>query len=587
MSRASRFALYVLLTMGLTRAAGRARAAEPSFDVGPTIAVDQIKDGMVGYGLTVFSGTKPERFPVRVVAVLHNFLPKQDIILIQSEDPRLVHSGIAQGMSGSPIYFEDRLAGALAYGWGFAKDALAGVTPIASMTKELERKQRATAAGEPAGTTSSTPIAAAATQEGFHPAAVPLQVSGLTPEAVAELGAALAPYHLVPQRAGGGGRAPKANAKRLTRFEPGSSIAVDLIRGDISAVATGTVTAIAGDRVLAFGHPMFNSGQVSLPISTSVVHTFMSSLNTSFKLSSPLDEAGALLQDRQSGIIGDMKQHVPMIPMSVTVHLAGRPDQRFEVQIARHRFLTSVLASTVLSSSASAAASDMAEAQITLKTKLAVHNERTVEIIDRFYAPDGAQSHTLALASGPRAIGDILFNPFGPATVDRIDVDLDVAYRTDVAEVLEASLGAETVEPGSRPSLRVTLRPYGKPEEHVTIPIDIPESLAGQTVKLTVQSGTLARPDLAPPESLRGLLDNLGRSYSPSSLVVALETPDEGLTLHGKLVPELPGSVLDSLRPSTAARRSDSLKRVERIVYPTSFITIGKQELMLRVRDRR
>ena len=587
MPRASRLA-SVWLTLGFLvlafTTAGPACAAEPTFDVGPTIPVDQIKAGMVGYGLTVFAGTKPERFPVRVVAVLHNFLPKQDIILVQSDDPRLVHSGIAQGMSGSPIYFDDRLAGALAYGWGFAKDPLAGVTPIASMTKELDRKQRVTADSNVDGTRS--PVAAAVSQEGFHPAAVPLQVSGLTPDAVAELGAALAPYHLVPQQAGGGGRA-KASGKRLTRFEPGSSIAVDLIRGDISAVATGTVTAIAGDRVLAFGHPMFNSGQVSLPISTSVVHTFMSSLNTSFKLSSPLDEAGALLQDRQSGIIGDMKQHVPMIPMSVTVHVAGRPDQKFEVHIARHRFLTSVLASTVLSSSASASASDMAEAQITLKTKLAVHNERTVEIIDRLYAPDGAQGHTLALASGPRAIGDILFNPFGPATVDRIDVDLDVAYRTDVAEVVEASLGAETVEPGSRPSLRVTLRPYGKPDEHVTIPVDIPESLAGQTVRLTVQSGSLARPDLAPPESLRGLLDNLGRSYSPASLVVALETPDEGLTLHGKLVPELPGSVLDSLRPSTAARRSDSLKRVERIVYPTSFITVGKQELTLRVRDRR
>jgi hypothetical protein len=267
-----------LLALLLSLVTSLVQAAEN--DVGPTISVDQIKPGMVGYGLTVFSGTKPERFSVRVIAVMRNFLPKQDLILIQSDDPRLVHSGIAQGMSGSPIYFEDRLAGALAYGWGFAKDPLAGVTPIASMTKELERTLRPT----PDGLATPAPVAAAPSLEGLHPAAVPLQVSGLTADAVDELSKALSPYHLTPQQGGGAARAKKSAAKAGLRFEPGSSIAVELIRGDISAVGTGTVTALAGDRVLAFGHPMFNSGQVALPIATSTVHTFMSSLNTSAHL---------------------------------------------------------------------------------------------------------------------------------------------------------------------------------------------------------------------------------------------------------------------------------------------------------------
>ncbi len=569
-------AVSVVLLLG-----ARASAAPPA-SVGPTISLEEVKPGMTGYGLTVFEGEKPDRFAVRVVAILRNFLPKEDIILIRSDDPRLLHSGIAQGMSGSPIYLDGRLAGALAYGWGFAKDPIAGVTPIAAMTRELDRGLRAEQPRERA----AAPPATGA--DGLHPVAVPLQVAGLTADAVADLAGALAPYHLVPQQAGGT-RAPRHGKGAHATFEPGGAIAVELIRGDISAVATGTVTAVAGDRVLAFGHPMFNAGEVAFPIATATIHTFMASVSTSFKLSSPLVEAGALLQDRQSGIIGDTSRRVPMIPMNVTVRTAGgKPaEQRFAVEIARHRFLTPMLASSVVGSAASAAASDVADATVEVKTRIAVHGEKPLELVDHLFAPDGVQGRTLGASSGLRAVNEILFNPFAPATIDRIDVEVDVAYRVDLAEIVEAALSAETVDPGARAALRVTLRPYGKPEETVVVPIDVPAALAGQTVKLTVQAGGQVKPDAAPPESLRDVLDNLGRVYSARSLVVSIETGDEGVTLHGRLVPELPGSVLDSLRPSTEVRRADSLRRVLREVVPVSFITVGKQELTLRVRERR
>jgi hypothetical protein len=416
--------------------------------------------------------------------------------------------------------------------------------------------------------------------------ALPLSVSGMSPDAIAELTEALSPYHIVPQQVGGGRGTATRKSAAMPRFEPGSAIAVEFVRGDISAVTTGTVTAVAGNRVLGFGHPMFNAGEVYFPLATAVIHTFMASLSTSFKLSSPLDEAGALYQDRQSGIIGDMKARVPMIPMTVTVHTAGRQDQIFSVEIARHRFLTPLLAASVVSSAASASVSDVADATVTMKTKLDVRGERSVELVDHLFAPDGVQGRTLQSGTGLRAISEVLFNPFAPATVERVAIDVDVAYRVDVAEIVEAGLSSETVEPGQRLALRVVLRPYGKKEQALTVPLYIPESLAGQTVKLSVQAGNTVRPDLAPPENLRDLLDNLPRGISARSVVVSLEQPDEGLTLHGHLVPELPGSVLDSLRPSTAARRSDTLRKVQREVVPTSFITVGKQELTLRVRER-
>ena len=563
--------------VGITLPRGSVHAAP---GVGPTISVDELRPGMEGYGLTVFEGTEPERFPVRLVAVLHNFLPKEDVILVKSDDPRLVHSGIAQGMSGSPVYFDGRLAGALSYGWGFAKDPIAGVTPIANMVRELDRPLR----GNDASPLHASVIPAG--PAGLQPSALPLTVSGLSSQAVAELGDALAPFHIVPQQ-GGGTRGPRRGKGGTARFEPGGTIAVELIRGDVSAVATGTVTAVAGDRVLAFGHPMFNAGEVALPIATGAVHAFMSSLNTSFKISSPVDEAGVLLQDRQAGIVGDMSRRVPMVPIVLTLKVPGRPPERFDVEVARHRFLTGTLATSVVASAATSAAADATDATITMKTHVDVRNQPSLDVTDQLYAPDGVTSRSLGSARGLHALNDILFNTFSPALVDRVAIDIDVAYRADVAEIVELSLGAETVEPGSRPSLRVTLRPYGKPDETMFVPFDVPMSLAGQTVKLTVQAGGAAHPDTAPPESLRELIGNLGRVYPAQSLVVGVELPDEGVTLHGRLVPELPGSVLDSLRPSTASRRSDSLHRVDRTVVPTSYVTVGKQELTLRVHERR
>jgi hypothetical protein len=313
----------------------------------------------------------------------------------------------------------------------------------------------------------------------------------------------------------------------------------------------------------------------------------MASVNTSFKLSSPLGEAGALIQDRQACIVGDMSRHAPMIPLDIVVHTPRAHEERFATEVARHRFLTPTLVASVVGSAASSAASDVSDATAVVKTRLAVRGRPPIELVDRLYAADGLQARALATTQGLRAVNELLANPFAPVTIDRIDLDIDVAYRADSAEIVEAALSAETVEPGSRPSLRITLRPYGKTEETINVPIDIPSFLAGQTVKLSVQAGGQAHPDAAAPESLDQYIAELRHTYAATSVIVSLETPDEGLTLHGHLVPELPGSVFDSLRPSTSARRSDVLKHMLRTVVPTAYVTSGKLELSLRVRERR
>jgi len=573
----------------------------------PIIPLAEVRAGMKGYGLTVFQGTRPERFDVRVIGVLHNFLPKQDVILIQSDDPRLLHSGIVAGMSGSPIYIEGRLAGALAYGWHFAKDPIAGVTPIEAMQAELKRPLRGRAAtpyfearneqrslddviaqrqrARTDGLLSQLPLPPRLT-DGAEPrltrAAVPLSLAGFGAGAFAELSRALEPYHVVPLQAGG---AARKDAVGPSKFEDGGSIAVELIRGDVSAAATGTVTHVDGDKVLAFGHPMFNVGEIYLPIATAEVHTFLSALSTSFKLASPIKEIGTLLQDRQSCILGDTSQRADMIPVDVTVGGPGRADQTFHAEVVRHRFLTPMLAASVIANAAQNSASDVADATITVRSNLAVRGYKALELTDHLYSPDGMSARTLAGMSGLKAIGDILFNPFSPANLDKIDLRVDVDYKADVSEIVGASLASDELEPGSRPSLNVTLRPYNGREFNQSIPLDIPRALAGQQIKVVVSAGNLVRPDVAQPESLSGLIDNLRKSYPARALVVSLETPDEGVTLRGSVIPDLPGSVIDTLRPGASTRRADTFKRASRLVVPMRGVMQGRQEITVRVRD--
>ena len=265
---------------------------------------------MVGQALTVFQGTKPEPFKVRVVSVMRNFLPKQDVILIRAEDPRVEFSGIVAGMSGSPVYIDGKLVGAVAYAWSFAKEPLGGVTPIETMLAERARPRRAggeilaqnaprpdSARGPDAmarglGLPPMAPVAAAGAA-GLVRASVPLSVAGFTPRTRRRADRrAAADRHGAACRPAAGAASARPRAGHV---EPGSAIGVELVRGDMSTVATGTVTYIDRRNVFAFGHPLFGIGEVYLPLVDAEIHAFLPSLAQSFKMSSPLQ------RDRHAG----------------------------------------------------------------------------------------------------------------------------------------------------------------------------------------------------------------------------------------------------------------------------------------------
>src|SRR6185369_2736686 len=403
-------------------------------------------------------------------------------------------------------------------------------------------------------------------------ASVPLSVSGFTPRTVAELGEEMRPTGLVPLQAGGGGHIgpPKAG-----HVEPGSAIGVELVRGDMSTVATGTVTYVNGASVLAFGHPLFGIGEVYLPMVDAEIHAFLPSLSQSFKMSSPLQEVGTLVQDRQSCIIGDLDARTTMMPIEVRVGGPGVEPRVFRAEVARNRRLTPMLASLVVGNAIADAEPDVTDMVVTIASKVNVKGFSTLELRDQIFSAEGVSGRALSSSRGLRAMGDLLFNPFEPVVLDRMDV----------AEIVGVSLPGDVVHAGDTVPLRVTLRPYAGNEYVETIPVVIPRNLGGDMVKIEVATGASVKPDTAQAESLRVYIDNLRKFYTASSIVVSIQTPDDGASLRGRLLSGLPPSALDTLRPGNQTRRADNYRVADRTVFPSKRLVSGRQELSVFVRD--
>ena len=251
-------ALLLLSVLGALRPAVAADTLRP----------EQLSPGMKGYGLSVFKGTKPERFEVEIIGVLRNALPKQDMILIRMGGADLEKHKVIAGMSGSPVYIDGKLIGALAYGWTFENDPLAGVTPIHNMMAELKLPivgPSTINAPVSLRRTSSMPApfalpnaAFAQTPDDFsspHPLLTPLSLGGFSSRVLERFASKFTGFGMMPIAAGGGGA--RALPRRSGDMEPGGAIGVQLIRGDMNATAIGTATYIEKNRILAFGHPFF------------------------------------------------------------------------------------------------------------------------------------------------------------------------------------------------------------------------------------------------------------------------------------------------------------------------------------------
>ncbi len=533
-----------------------------------TLRPEQLKPGMKGYGLSVFKGTEPERFNVEIVGILENAFPKQDMILIRMSGAELEKHKVIAGMSGSPIYINDKLIGALAYGWSFQNDPMAGVTPIHNMLAQIN----ATAAALPA------PANAPATSDAVSPRPLltPLSVAGFSPRVVDLLAERLKPFGMVPVASGGskGAKRPRGH------IEPGSAIGVELIRGDFSATAVGTATYVDKNKILAFGHPFFLGGSVEAPAVQAEVHGVLSSVDTSFKLASGRGEVGAMVGDWQSCIVADTKVAAAMIPVAIRVtNRETGQTERYDMEILRNKALSPLLAQVAILQSVFAASSSSADTttRVGLRVELA---GRTLELGDTFFNPAGLMDMSALIP-----LVQIFVNPFGDAVVQRIDVTVDASLTRQTAEITRAYFSKSEVERGERVPLHVVLKPFGKPEVTRTIDIDVPASTDSmRQLIVTVIAGADAPADVAPPETLTDFLDALQKRHHATELVALIPTPTQGLQYRGKLLKSLPASVRTVLDDSSGTGIANAAD-IRQLTAPTEWVLTGSATVRVPIRQ--
>ena len=588
--------------------------------------LSKVQRGQTGYGMTTMAGTTPERFTFEVVSVVKNFLPKQDIILVKSDDPKMQVTGFWQGMSGSPLYLDGKLLCAFSYGFRFNKLALGGCTPIEYMKKDGDSYRRG-AAVQAAGGSYKIVQPVAASLEDWHrltpkldvadaldalgptrkswlasaplpvapakptgdqtmSAAVPMSVSGFSAPAFGALEKVFADSDVVPMRAGGSaGVMPDPNGP--TKFVMGGSIAVELIRGDMSAAAVGTVSYIDGDKVLAFGHPMFQTGETYAPVATATVHTVIPSAQSAFVMATPSNEIGSLVQDRQSSITADTGLRTTTIPMDISITSGtGKHTQTgtFHVELLDNKFMTPALAGAALMNAVGYYLPDRTDITARVESSVRIKGGAPLSFVDYMYANDGAAT-VMGGVRGLRVIVPLMLNPFAPVAIERIDVKVDLKFEANYGEIKELRIPTGELQIG-RNLVGVVMNTFDNKELVEQIPVDVPATLAGSIVSLEVVAGDAAKLDAAPPTDLKSLLAAI-RKLLPGNVWAATIYPaEEGAAIEGKVVRDLPPSAVDKLHPQSHTQRAAVYKPIARTTSPTSHVVNGTASTLVRVHAR-
>ncbi len=591
-----------------------------------TIGVGEIKEGMKGYGLTVFKGTVPERFDVEVIGVLHHFRPGQELIVIKTPNPRLDIVKTVRGMSGSPIYLDGRLAGAYSYSLSsFEVEPVAGVTPIDLMLTELRRPipagfwplERAVPlpGGKPAAAPAPRqPHASLTTFDGapgtydlveharqlatrlgpppgaarsMIPAATPLMMAGLTDRAIEALRKLFEPLGLEPLQGGGGGAAPDPDAPR--HFVAGGGLGVEMARGDVSIMGLGTATYVDGSgKVAGFGHPMLNGGDEAIPTCIGRVLWVNASAQASHKVGECARPLGTLIQDRQTAIILDENIVAGTVPIDVDIAgVPGAPRTHWHAELTDDQFMAPGLAAAVLGSVIEATTSERRDLSWKLTSKVTVAGHGTVDLEDVGLASGGSpDTGDWFRSKVVNTLGDVLNNPWEHARVEKIEARFEVKYAKDMWRLRGVELLDPVVDAGGKARLRLHLLAQHGPEVTRVVETTMPQELAGKDVEVEVVPGYDVAPELAPPENLDELLANEPRqTVDPRSVVVQFRVPSQGIAYRGRVTQRLPAFALDALRPQSSDVGPEAFQSWSRTVVPVDLYVEGKDKVKVKVRS--
>jgi len=573
-----------------------------------------LREGMRGTARTVFRGAEPEDFNVEILGIVPGAIgPKQDMIVGRISGGGADRTSVFAGMSGSPVYINGRLVGAISYSFPFSKEPICGITPIEQMIQIFEQNKtgapkssapRAISFGElasvewkanaPRGASVSSAILAdsavpSMTGQSFQPIATPMSFSGFSQETLNRFAPQLMSYGLMPVAAVGGAARitamKKADEKTL---QGGASVSMQLVRGDYSMAAAGTVTFRDGEKIYAFGHPFLSLGISDLPMSESHVVAVVPNLNNSFKLAVPDEMVGTMTQDRATGVFGKLGQAPKMIPVKLNLQTSRGQTQTFNFEVVKDDFLTPLLLNISVYNSIVANERALGDSTITINGNIKITGQEPVKIERRF---SGAQAPQFASGSIAVPVNTLLDSRFENVEISGVELNVVSSDGSSTATLDRISLDRTEVKAGETFEVQAFVRSTTGQVFVQKIPVKVPADTPAGTLLVAVgDGGSMQQASAARafvPKNLGELVKTINQVKKNDRLYVQTFRVTNGAIIGAKELPNLPPSVLATLNNDrTAGGFTPTVMTIltDQEIAPADFVISGQQVLTIDVK---
>jgi hypothetical protein len=536
-------------------------AAAPSSATAGTFPLSQVHRGLHGVAYTVFEGTQPEAMDVEILGVLKNVLgPDQDMILARLHGSKPEYTGVVAGMSGSPVYIDGKLLGALSYRIGqFSKEPIAGITPIAEMLAvngtadpEIVRPGvRDAVMWSPQGNSSSpTPVADATD---IHPIETPLVLSGFSPEAVKFFQDHVSVMGLMPVAGLGGNASNSTHMDSSSPLLPGSAVSALLVRGDLEIAATCTVTYVDPHQILACGHPITRYGNVSIPMTKAdVVATLASPLN-SFKIVNTTETIGAFTEDRSSAIRGVPGESARMIPVAIHTH-GGLHERTLHMEVVDNPDITPGAVMVSLYESLLETNSYSEELTYELRGTVAIDGYPPLHLNSLIAPTEQLPSALRAALTVGQRFQAVYGNSARVRNIQSIDLDIDSLPGRRSIQLERAQATQPAAHPGDTVMVEATLRPFRGETRNLRIPITLTQTLNPGPLRILFSDGaTLDRLTTSSsaegPLELTSIIHQMNAAHEDDRLYVTLLLPNAQAVVDGRTLASIPISMANVLEP--------------------------------------
>ena len=562
--------------------------------------VDDVCPGMKGVGYTVFQGTQPEPMGVEVLGVLRNMNgPKSDVVLVKLIGEKPEFTGVVAGMSGSPVYIDGKLLGAIAYRIGqFSKEPIAGVTPIEQMLEINEFDQsipqggaatvaRASGASKTStpGKDDSSPIQSYA--QYLTPIDAPFVFNGFNEAAIKQFAPALSAVGITPVM----GVGSSSKEKQPEPLVPGSAVSAIMVRGDMDVAATCTVTYMDKDHLLACGHPLMQFGMVDMPMTkANVVATLSSPLNA-FKIINTTESVGAFVQDRHTGILGRFDRDPKMIPVTLSIHGPSGP-REYHYEVLNNPKLTPVMMMTTVYNALMGMNQYGEETTYRMNGRIHVNGFSDVRLTNMFSPVDAnPTAYAVAMSLGDH-FGRIYDNPFEAPTVSGVNLEFDLEPERRAAVLESARTDVTEARPGDEITIEAVLRPYRGDRIVRRVPVRIPTSVPKGSLRILVSDAeTLDRARRSTPAmgrrmDLHSTIEVLNKEHLNDHLYVSLLEANPQATVEDKVMPAVPLSVMNVMEGMRATQEMVVFNEsaVNEASTPVGYVVSGAQIISVSIK---